>query len=78
MNGTLTVDLGGVMLTPESISPTPDSKTESVVTMLGSVMIFEARTLAEVEMTIKEDVYYTSGVVSSFLPFFFASIWMLT
>ena len=51
------------MLSPESI-------TGGERKMVGSVMMFEADTLEEVEKIIKNDIYYTSGVVR---PFFLLS-----
>ena len=32
--------------------------------MVGSVLIFEARNIAEVKKMVEDDIYYTSGVVS--------------
>ncbi|KLO12330.1 hypothetical protein SCHPADRAFT_915678 [Schizopora paradoxa] len=51
------VKLGGALLTPESIV-TPDASKK----MVGSMMIFEAANIKEVENVIKGDIYYTSGV----------------
>ena len=32
--------------------------------MIGSMIIYEAETLAEVQKMVESDIYYTSGVVS--------------
>ena len=49
------------MLTPESIeTPTSEKK------MIGSVLIMEAKNMATVRKAIKDDIYYTSSVVSNF------------
>ncbi|KAJ7054367.1 hypothetical protein C8F01DRAFT_1088904 [Mycena amicta] len=49
------IRMGGVMLTPESITGA-DKK------MVGSVMIIEADTIETVESLIENDLYYTAGV----------------
>jgi hypothetical protein len=55
--------VAGALLTPESVeSPNAEKK------MVGSVMIFEAKDIAEVKKMVENDIYYTSGVVSP--PFF--------
>ena len=51
------------MLTPESIE-TPSSEKK----MVGSVLILEAENMGAVRKAIEEDIYYTSGVVSDFIP----------
>jgi hypothetical protein len=48
------------MLTAESIE-TPFSPAKK---MIGSMIIVEAKSMDEVTKTIKEDIYYTEGVVS--------------
>lgn len=50
------LEIGGAMLTPESI-------TGSEKKMVGSVLILEANSLADVTKRITEDIYYTAGVV---------------
>ena len=57
-----TLDVGGAMLSPESVEPGGEVK------MVGSVLVFEAETIEEVRKTVESDIYYTSGVVSSGLP----------
>lgn len=52
------------MLTPESLLPNTDKK------LVGSMMIFEAETIEEVKKIIKDDIYYTSDVVSFTLHYF--------
>ena len=57
-----TTELGGVMLTPESIeTATSDKK------MTGSVLIMEAENINAVRNIVQNDIYYTSGVVSVLL-----------
>jgi hypothetical protein len=51
-------DVGGAMLTPESIEPGGESK------MIGSVLVYEAESLEEVRKVVESDIYYKSGVVS--------------
>ncbi|KAJ6616479.1 hypothetical protein B0H10DRAFT_2037227 [Mycena sp. CBHHK59/15] len=50
-----TIRVGGVLLTPESLT-SADKK------MVGSMMIFEAENLDAVRTMIETDIYYTSGV----------------
>jgi len=50
------LNLGGALLTPESIVPGAERK------MIGSAMIFVAESIDEVKRTIESDIYYTSGV----------------
>lgn len=52
------IELGGAMLTPESIS-SPDA----VRTLTGSTLIYSAPSLEEVRKLVESDVYYTAGVV---------------
>ncbi|KAK7059702.1 YCII domain-containing protein [Favolaschia claudopus] len=47
--------LGGAMLTPESLTGA-DKK------MIGSTIIYAAKTLEEVKAIVESDIYYTSGV----------------
>ena len=52
-------EVGGVMLTPESIeTATSDKK------MTGSLFIMEAESISAVRNVVQNDIYYTSGVVS--------------
>lgn len=51
-------ELGGAMLTPESVS-SPDA----TKTLIGSTLIYSASTLDEVRRLVEADVYYTNGVV---------------
>jgi hypothetical protein len=47
------------LLSPESVeSPTSETK------IVGSVLVYEADTIAEVKKAVESDIYYTSGVVS--------------
>ena len=55
------LELGGAMLTPESVQLGQEKK------MVGSVLIFEAETLDAVKTLVEKDIYYTSGVVCLFL-----------
>ena len=51
--------MGGAMLTPESVeSPTSEVK------MVGSVLVYEAETMAQVKTAVESDIYYNSGVVN--------------
>ena len=53
-------EVAGAMLTPGSIaSPTAEKK------MVGSVFICEAESVEAVRRLMENDVYYTSGVVST-------------
>ena len=54
-------ELGGAILTPESIASESAEKK-----MTGSVLFFHAETIDEVQKTVESDVYYTSNVVSRF------------
>lgn len=51
-------ELGGALLTPESIATADATKK-----MVGSMMVYEAANIKEVEDSVKSDIYYTSGVV---------------
>jgi len=52
------IKMGGALLSPESI-PTADTPKKIV----GSVMVYEASSIKEVEETLKKDIFYKSGVV---------------
>ena len=53
-------EVGGVVLTPESIeTATSDKK------MTGSMFIMEAENINAVKNVVQNDIYYTSGVVSA-------------
>ena len=58
------LEAGNAFLTPESISPGVTEKE-----MIGSVMVFEAESLEEVRKIVENDIYYTTGVVSSRFPY---------
>lgn len=55
-----TIEVGGAMLTPESIASPPAEKK-----LTGSVMIFKAESLEAVRKMIESDIYWTSDVVRS-------------
>ena len=59
-----TLEAGNAFLTPESIAPGVTEKE-----MIGSVMVFEAESLEEVRKIVENDIYYTTGVVSSRFPY---------
>ncbi len=52
-------ELGGALLTPESIATADATKK-----MVGSMMVYEASSIQDVEETVKNDIYYKNGVVS--------------
>jgi len=66
-------EFGGALLTPESIATTDAAKK-----MVGSMMVFEASSIKEVEDAVKSDIYYKSGVWDPeklvILPFFAAPL----
>ena len=53
-------EVGGVMLTPESIEAATNSPK-----MTGSVLILQAENIDAVKKIAETDIYYTTGVVSS-------------
>jgi uncharacterized protein len=53
-------EVGGVMLTPESIEAATSSPK-----MTGSVLILQAENIDVVKNIAETDIYYTTGVVSS-------------
>jgi uncharacterized protein len=53
-------EVGGVMLTPESIEAATSSPK-----MTGSVLILQAENIDVVKKIAETDIYYTTGVVSS-------------
>jgi hypothetical protein len=53
-------EVGGVMLTPESIEAATSSPK-----MTGSVLILQAENIDIVKKIAETDIYYTTGVVSS-------------
>jgi uncharacterized protein YciI len=61
INYTELVEVGGVMLTPESIEAATSSPK-----MTGSVLILQAENIDVVKKIAETDIYYTTGVVSSF------------
>lgn len=56
----LVAEVGGVMLTPESIETATSTKK-----MTGSMFIMEAESIDAVRNVVQNDIYYTSGVVSA-------------
>jgi hypothetical protein len=52
-------EVGGMILTPESIESEDTEKT-----VVGSLMIVQAETFNDAKKLVESDVYYTSGVVS--------------
>lgn len=56
----LVAEVGGVMLTPESIETATSPKK-----MTGSMFIMEAESIDAVRNVVQNDIYYTSGVVSA-------------
>ncbi|KAJ3901693.1 hypothetical protein F5879DRAFT_967255 [Lentinula edodes] len=51
------VGVGGVLLSPESLSAPPEGQK-----MIGSTFICEAESLDEVKKMVEEDIYYKEGV----------------
>ncbi|KAI1784507.1 hypothetical protein LXA43DRAFT_1042034 [Ganoderma leucocontextum] len=51
--------VGGAMLSPNEALDTPNAVEKK---MVGSLMIFEAESYAEVKALIENDVYWTGGV----------------
>jgi len=62
LNSAELVEVGGVMLTPESIEAAT-----SKPKMTGSMLIVQAENIDVVKKLIETDIYYTTGVVSLFL-----------
>jgi uncharacterized protein len=56
------LEMGGAMLTPESIEPGAERK------MIGSTMVVVAESLADARELVESDVYYKSGVVCTTFP----------
>ena len=52
-------EVGGAMLSPNEALDTPDADKK----MIGSLMIFEASSYAEVKALVESDVYWTGNVV---------------
>ncbi|KAJ3810576.1 hypothetical protein EV368DRAFT_52298 [Lentinula lateritia] len=52
-----TIRVGGVLLSPESLSAPPEGQK-----MIGSTFICEAESLDEVKKMVEEDIYYKEGV----------------
>jgi len=51
------IRVGGVLLSPESLSAPPESQK-----MVGSTFICEAESLDDVKKLVEEDIYYKEGV----------------
>ena len=54
------LEIGGAILTPDSL-------TGGEKKLVGSILIFEGETIEEIREMVTNDIYYTSGVVSSHL-----------
>ena len=52
-------ELGGGLLNPSSSETSVEKK------LIGSFIIYEAKSLESVRKMVEEDIYYTAGVVST-------------
>ena len=52
-------EIGGALLTPESVE-----RADVTRKMIGSMLVVQATSIAEVRAKIEADIYWTSGVVS--------------